>query len=166
MINSFDWPVYNSAAEIMINEARLRFHDGPLLATDTNGQYYYFHRAKDFGSSVADFESRNRITLSSAISNYPSLVENGKLSFLTETMDVNQQTVKGTRGGIGFNDQYVFLIIASQATVPDLAYILQTLGADYAMNLDGGGSVALMFDNSYVVNPGRLLPNAIIFKTK
>lgn len=165
-INSFDWPVYNSADDVMINESRLRFHDGPLVATDANGQYYYFHRAKDFGSSVADFEARNHTTLGSAISNYPSLVESGQVVVFGETMDTNQQTVKGSRGGIGFNDQYVILVVASGATVPDLAYIMQALGADNAMNLDGGGSVAMMYDNSYVVGPGRLLPNAIIFQSK
>ncbi|MEK7084779.1 MAG: phosphodiester glycosidase family protein, partial [Patescibacteria group bacterium] len=63
-------------------------------------------------------------------------------------------------------DDYIILIVARAATVPDLAYIFQHVGADFAMNLDGGGSVALSMDGSYRVGPGRLLPNAIVFVPK
>jgi len=40
---------------------------------------------------------------------------------------------------------------------------MQSLGAENAMNLDGGGSVAMVYNGSYKVGPGRNLPNAIIF---
>jgi exopolysaccharide biosynthesis protein len=48
------------------------------------------------------------------------------------------------------------------ATVPDTGYVFKALGADYALNLDGGGSSALYF-GGYKVGPGRNLPNAIVF---
>ena len=38
----------------------------------------------------------------------------------------------------------------------------QALGARDAMNLDGGGSVAMWFGGGYVAGPGRQLPNAIL----
>jgi len=36
------------------------------------------------------------------------------------------------------------------------------LGVKYALNLDGGGSSALYLNGSYIVGPGRSLPNAVI----
>ena len=36
------------------------------------------------------------------------------------------------------------------------------LGADNALNLDGGGSTAMYFGGGYISGPGRLLPNAVV----
>jgi len=46
--------------------------------------------------------------------------------------------------------------------VPQIALVMQALGARDAMNLDGGGSVAMWINGGYVVGPGRQLPNAIL----
>lgn len=161
-INTFNPPVYNTATGTMINEGKLRFHSGPLMAVDTNGTYYYFHRAPDFGYTVDEFEQTYGVQLQAAIANYPSLVEGGKVIVGTEPLEFSQ-TLSSTRGGIGYNDDQVFLVIAHSASVTDLAYIMQTLSATYAMNLDGGGSSALYMDG-YKDGPGRTLPNAIVFK--
>jgi hypothetical protein len=160
--NTFNPPVFNTAADVMINEEKLRFHNGPLMAVDTNGTYYYFHRAKDFGYTVDEFEQTYGVQLQAAIANYPSLVEDGSVIVGSEPLEFSQ-TLSSTRGGIGYNDDKVFLVIAHSASVTDLAYIMQTLGATYALNLDGGGSTALYLDG-YKDGPGRLLPNAIVFK--
>ncbi len=164
-INTFLWPFYNSLAGVMRNTSSLAVHNGPLLATTTDGRYFFFHRAKEFGNSVADFESRHQAKLASAVTNFPSLVENGTVVAENESsLDENMRTLKGTRGAIGYNDRFVYLVVAHSATVIDLAYILQAIGATSAMNLDGGGSAALLYNNIYKVGPGRLLPNAILFK--
>ena len=73
---------------------------------------------------------------------------------------------KAVRGGIGWNDDYFFLVIASNATVPNLASIFEKIGVQYAMNLDGGGTAAMYYDDAYVYGPGRLLANAILFKER
>ena len=158
-------PVFNSNAAVMINSDKLPFHNGPMMAVTKDNTYYYFHRTIDFGYSVAEFEQRTGKTLQAAIANYPSLIENGKIIVDSEPVDDKQKT-KGARGGIGYNDSSIFLVTASSASVPDLAYIFQALNATYAMNLDGGGSTALYTNGEYKVGPGRLLPNAIVFTTK
>ena len=56
----------------------------------------------------------------------------------------------------------MYLAIISNATVVDAAYAMKGLGALDALNLDGGGSSAMYINGSYVVGPGRSLPNAII----
>lgn len=161
---SFDAPVYNTAAGVMINAGKLPFHDGPMIAVGGNGQYYYYHRTIDFGYSASEFEQRTGTTLQAAMANTPALIEAGQVVVESEPLDSKQRDVKSGRGGIGYNDNSVFLVIAQSATVIDLAYIFQTLGADYAMNLDGGGSTALYSEGKYQVGPGRLLPNAILFR--
>jgi len=54
------------------------------------------------------------------------------------------------------------LVIASGATVIDLGAVMEAMGMDYALNLDGGGTSALWY-NGYKVGPGRNMPNAIVF---
>lgn len=165
-INSFLAPFFDTETRSVTNAVKYRFHTGPLLAVDTSGVYRYYHRSKDFGSSVSEFERENGVTLQAQIANYPSLLENRAVVVDGEDMDEKQRTAKGYRGAIGYNDTTVYLAIAKAATVPDMAYIMQALGATYAMNLDGGGSSALYYGGAYKVGPGRKLPNAILFKRK
>jgi hypothetical protein len=164
-INSFLSPVFNSQSGEMINEDQLRFFNRPLVAYTTNGQYHYFHRASEFGKSVAAFEASTGKTLAAAIGNWPALVEHGASVTQSEPSEPGF-TLKGTRGGIGFNDDTIFLVIAQGATVENFASIFVSLGATEALNLDGGGSASLFVDGAYKVGPGRLLPNAVVFKER
>jgi len=164
--NSFLWPVYDTPSETMINAGSLPHHAGPMIAETKDGRRFNFHRSRDFGSSVPAFEGVYG-ELQAAMANYPSLIEDGIVVVESEAkLDENQKTVKATRGGIGWNGKSTFLVIARAATVVDLAYIMKALGATEAMNLDGGGSSALLYDGAYKVGPGRLLPNAILFKRR
>ena len=161
--NSFLWPFFDSVSRTMLNASSLPVHEGPMLTLGADGRYRFYHRTEDFGS-VSGFESGNGTTLEAAVANYPSLIESGVIVVDSEPkLDEGMETVKGTRGGIGIDNRFVQLVIAKSATVLDLTDILAALGAQDAMNLDGGGSAALLFDGEYVVGPGRLLPNAILF---
>lgn len=162
--NTFLAPVYNSNAATMVNASGLVVHEGPILAASTDGRTFFSHRTKDFGSSVADFQTKHGTTLSAAISNYPSLVENGQIVVETESrlLETNPGT-KSLRGGIGINGHFFFLVVVHNANVSDLASVMKALGATDALNLDGGGSSALWYNGAYVVGPGRPLPNAVLF---
>jgi len=163
--NTFLPPVFNTGLDRLINEDTLRFHNRPMIASDTNGELYYFHRSSAFGDSVADFEDAKQTELQAAIGNWPSLVENG-FSVVANEPSESGFLVPATRGGIGWNDDHVFLVIAGGATMDDFASIFLSLGADDAMNLDGGGSATLYYDGAYRFGPGRDLPNAILFQEK
>ncbi|HSD12320.1 MAG TPA: phosphodiester glycosidase family protein, partial [Patescibacteria group bacterium] len=166
-VNTFLSPFFDSPARVMVNESSLAVHEGPLLAYSADGVFRYFHRAKDFGNSVAAFESAHATTLEAAASNYPALIEGGTVVVQSESrLDDGMKTIRGVRGGIGMDDRFVYLVIARTATVPDLADVMKALGATFALNLDGGGSAALWFGGSYAYGPGRLLPNAILFKKR
>ena len=156
--NTFLGPVYNTAAGVMLNAGDLPIHEGPMIASATDGRYFFYHRTKDFNNSV---------TLGAALANYPSLVENGSVIVESEArLAETNPTTKSIRGGIGFNDRFLYLVIVHNATVTDLAYVMQTLGATFAINLDGGGSAALWYDGTYAFGPSRTLPNAILFKQR
>lgn len=165
--NSFLWPFFDTDGNVMINESSLEVHQGPLLSYSADGQYRYFHRAAQFGSTRTQFESAYGTKLEAAVANYPSLIEHGAIVVDSEAkLDDGMRTIKGSRGAIGFGDRFVYLAIVHNATVPDAAKVMLALGATDAMNLDGGGSSALWYGGSYLVGPGRNLPNAILFKRK
>lgn len=165
--NTFHGPVFNSAEHVMINASDLPIHQGSMIASATDGRYFFFHRTRDFGNSVSAFESTNGATLNAALSNYPSLVENGAIIVESESrLAETNPSVKSVRGGIGFNENFVYLVVVRNASVVDLAHVMQTLEATNALNLDGGGSAALLYEGAYAFGPGRTLPNAILFKQK
>lgn len=100
--------------------------------------------------------------LSAGIVNYPGLLNNGQVTVEASSLS-EKQSSKGTKGGIGFNTSNIFLVVAYGVDMHDFAAVFKALGAQYALNLDGGGSAAL-YNGGYKAGPGRSLPNAIIFK--
>ena len=156
--NSFDFPVYNTRLGKWINQDKL-FWDNRALIYQDGGGIYFKKEAKSFGGSLL-----------SGITNYPSLLEGGNITVGDYTQSDKQQT-KGVKGGIGIRGNIIYLVISSNVTMAEFAHIFKSLGAESALNLDGGGSAALWFggysasasSSAYKVGPGRLLPNAIIF---
>jgi len=159
------WMWYNSRTKTFINTYQNQFNTGPLLAFDTANKPYLYRRAKDFPGRSA-FESSKNATLRSLLSNFPLLVVNGGYAVNEAGIDTKQRTVKSSRSGIGVKGSNLYMFVASGATVPDLGRIADALGLEYAINLDGGGSSSLVFNNAYRVGPGRNMPNAIILTTK
>lgn len=164
-INTYLPPVFNTNLNRLINEEGLRFFSRPMIAAAEDGRLFYFHRATAFGNTVEDFEDEYDVELQAAIGNWPSLVENGQSVAASEPTE-QSFTLKATRGGIGWNDEKIFLVIAQSASIVDLASVFVDLGAEFALNLDGGGTSALYYDGAYRFGPGRQLPNAILFRQR
>ncbi|MEY4723074.1 MAG: hypothetical protein RLZZ324_587 [Candidatus Parcubacteria bacterium] len=161
--NSFLWPFFDSPSRTMLNSSSLAVHKGPMLTQDANGAYRYYHRSADFGN-VSSFEASHATTLQAGFAHYPSLLESGAVVVNDEPMlEDGMKTVKAGRGGIGLDGRFVYLLLVKSATVLDLAQVFVALGAKDAMNLDGGGSSAMIFDGKYVAGPGRALTNGILF---
>lgn len=169
--NYYFFPVYDSLTGIMVNEDQLKYWTtGPIIAFDTNNKFYYFKDSRDF-KSVADFEQSQGVKLQAALGNKPRLVENKMNVLIDWDLDNGQKTGKYWRNAIGYKDDVtspghgeLYLVIARQATVDDLAVIMKAMGMDYAINLDGGSSSALIYNGEYMVGPGRNIPNAIVFR--
>jgi len=166
---SYFYPVYNSFSKVMINQGRMKYTTQPIVAIDTTNRFFFYAPTLQF-KSLADLQAKLKIdseaaggsgVLQAAISNSPIMVQDGKNVLNTKFLDSKQATVKSYRGFIGWKGRTVTLGIVRGATVTDAAAVATALGLDYALNLDGGGTTA-MYQNGYVVGPGRNLPNAIL----
>jgi exopolysaccharide biosynthesis protein len=172
--NYYFFPVYDTSAGVMVNEDQLKYWTtGPIMAFDENNKFYYFKDSREFpvkgwstssGKSVAEaFKEAYGANLAAAIGNKPRLIED-KMNILIEwDIDNKQRYERSIRNAIGYKDGFVYLIVARNTTVPELADIAQAMDIDYALNLDGGYSAALWYNGEYMVGPGRKLPNAVVF---
>lgn len=144
-VNTYDFPVWNNRKKKWMEASKL-FWDGRgmMLFRGGSAQFYPCAKCSDAASNITG-----------GIVNYPSLLANGQV--------LVGDGGKGSRGGIGFGNGKLFLVVARNASYLDLANIFKSLGATDALNLDGGGSTAL-YDGGYKAGPGRALPNAIIIK--
>lgn len=162
--NYFFYPVYNSRLGKMINDDQLKWPTtGPILVFSADNHPYFLLNTQEF-KNIATFEDAYSTKIRAAIGNKPALIYNGANIIGTQELDDKQRNVKSYRSGIGIKSNKVYLVVAGGATVIDLANIMESLGMEQAMNLDGGSSTALYYQGSYKVGPGRNLPNAIVFK--
>lgn len=180
--NYYFYPVYDSDTGQLINEDQLKFWTtGPIMAFDENNNFYYFKDSREFpvqgwsppedgqaasgGKSVAEFfEEKYGVKLQAAIGNKPRLIEE-KMNLLIEwDVDEKQRNTKSLRDAIAYKDELIYLVVAHNSTVPDLANIMKAMRVEYALNLDGGYSSALIYNDEYMVGPGRDVPNAIVFR--
>ena len=143
--NSFDLLVFDYRSKKYFNSGNNQYSTNPLVNFYT-GRANFYSQALGFGRDGG---------ASGVISNFPAVVNNGSL--------VGADSDKGTRGGIGFNGSIVWAVIVRNASFADLGAVFLALGANNAINLDGGGSSAMIFNGEYRVGPGRLLPNAVVF---
>lgn len=162
---SFLPPFYDYQNNKIVRQYFLKFHNRPMVVQTSDGDLHYFHRDTDFGESLPDFEQRTGKKITGIIGSWPGLIRNGVNIANSEPQEPSFGS-KVTRGGIGWNDEHIFLVNTSGASIHDLATIFETLGAQYAVNLDGGGSSAINYYGDYKIGPGRLLPNAITFTKK
>ena len=164
--NYYYFPVYNSNLGKMINEDQLKYWTtGPIMAFDEHNKFYYFKDSREF-VGVENFENIYGVKLQAAIGNRPRLIEDGMNLLIEWDIDEKQRTVKSNRNAIAYKDNHIYLVIARQATVPELANIMKAIAVEYALNLDGGYSSALIYNDEYMVGPGRDIPNVIIFSEK
>jgi len=149
-VNTYDYAVYNSALGAWLNPRH--------LANPTNAVAVWNGSTPTFYRRVGSYP---RGPVSAGISNFPLLLQNGVALDVSADIDANQR-LRATRGVLAADATYIYLAIVAGASVPEAGLVLQALGARDAMNLDGGGSVALWIGGDYVVGPGRQLPNAIL----
>jgi hypothetical protein len=152
-VNSYDFPVYNSNLNKWLNEDNLFWNDRAMMAFTSSGATFY-KQANTFSSLPG---------LTAALVNHPGLVYNNT-NIVNNYPLTSAQLTKGYRNAIGVKGDRVYLVVAHSSTVKDLASVMVALEVKHALNLDGGGSAALIYKGSYKFGPGRALPNAVVFK--
>ncbi len=170
--NYYFAPVWNTKEEVLINEDQLKYWTtGPIVAFDIENNFYYFKDSREF-ASVDNFEEISGSKLQALISNKPRLVENGMNQLVVWQVDDKQENAKAMRNalaytkGKGGGKGELMLIVLHNATIVDLAEVLKELKVETALNLDGGYSSALWYNDEYMVQPGRDIPNVILFRNK
>lgn len=150
--NDFHWFVFNNKARTFLNADKRHWDNAGSLFVFRPGGYHFFRNPDAFGLDT---------NITGAIASFPTLIVDRQIVLDESKIDDKQRNTKGNRGGLCMSGNTVMLLVAKRANVPDLAAIMQSLGCDNGVNLDGGGSSAL-FNGGYKVGPGRKLPNAII----
>ena len=145
-VNSFDFALWNNRHKKWIN-AQTLFWNGRGMMVFRPGSAQFFPCAGCVGAPS---------DITGGIVNYPSLLSGGQVL-------IGDEGTKGARSGIGYGGGKLYLVVARNSSYFGLANIFKSLGAQEALNLDGGGSVAL-YDGGYKVGPGRNLPNTVVIK--
>ena len=97
----------------------------------------------------------------SVIAAQPMLVSGGNVVYGGD--DEIKRAGKGTRSFIGASGNIAYMGVVHNANVAEVAVVLKTMGIQNAINLDSGGSTALISGGRYIVGPGRNTPFGILF---
>lgn len=100
----------------------------------------------------------------SVIASQPLLLSGGEVRF-----GGDGDPKKGSRGNrsfIGTKGSTVYIGVVRTATVAETARVLKAMGLENALNLDSGGSTALMANGRYLAGPGRNTPFGIVLVRK
>jgi|GEM_PF-1485845 len=139
-------PVELSKGEILL-ESKVKF---PLFENDT---------VKISTAMNIDNDSIKHI-----ISTTPIIMKNGKVFVNSKYEGATSRRFNShhlSRSAFGFNDDYYYIVAIEPnqgrsikgATLLELAWIMDTLGATDAINLDGGGSTSFVFNKQNLAFP-------------
>lgn len=146
---TFDLLVMNKN-KVYFNSSNNVYSTNPVVIFG-NGFIRFIGQASGWGRDTS---------VDGVISNFPLLVSGGNIVY-TNSNDT-KFTNKGTRDFIAHKSNTVYIGVMYNANMTDSAHVMKALGMEDAMNLDEGGSTALMFGGRYIAGPGRNIPNAIL----
>lgn len=153
-VNTFDTLFFNSRLKKYLNSSNNVYSVIPFLAIASDGTPIYKSKSLDWGRDTG---------IQAGTAGNPLLVQNGNLAFDANSLSDKQRNVKMNVGALVQKGNHFYMCVASGATVVESAGIYKSLGADNAINIDGGGSSALWYNGSYIFGPGRNIPTAIVF---
>jgi hypothetical protein len=152
--NSYDYAMYNSDLGTWINKPALIGQNGLVIFNGKAPTYY--RRSYLYGQGPTA-----NAPITAGISMFMLLMQGGAILDISAEQTA-KQTEKGLKGSMGTDGTYIYLVVVENASLADAQLVLQALGVQDAINLDGGGTAAMWIGGQYTVGPGRLLPNAIV----
>ncbi len=148
----------NSFDTLIMNKSKVYFNSDNNVYSTVPAVIFSGNSARFVGQSL---EWGRDTGVDSVIASQPMLLSGGNVVFGGD--DEIKRAGKGSRSFIGTNGSTVYIGVVHNANVAEVAQVLKTLGIQYALNLDSGGSTALWSNGSYIVGPGRNTPFGILF---
>jgi len=105
-----------------------------------------------------------------AISSGPTLVRQGRIALNPRSEGFRDPGLfrMASRAGIAVTPQGKLLLVTVNhgISLKRFAKIMQSLGAEHALNLDGGSSTAMYARGRFVSRPGRMLTNVLVVNVR
>lgn len=147
----------NSFDTLLMNKAKKYFNSDNNVYSTVPAVIFSGNSARFVGQSL---EWGRDTGVDAVIAAQPLLLSGGQVRF-TGDGDPKKGSV-GSRSFIGTKGSTVYIGVVRGATVAEVAYVLQAMGLENALNLDSGGSTALYADGRYLAGPGRNTPFGIV----
>jgi len=151
----------NSFDTLLMNKNKVYFNSDNNVYSNVPAAIFSGNSGRFVGQSL---EWGRDTGVDSVIASQPLLLSGGNIVFGGDGEP--KRGTKGARSFIGTNGNMAYIGVVHNATVAEAAYVLKALGLQYALNLDSGGSTALIYNGSYLVGPGRNSPFGILFVSK
>lgn len=151
--NSFDTLLMNKNKTYFNSDNNIYSSVPAVIFTGSSARFV--GRSSDWGRDTG---------VDSVIASQPLLLSGGNIVYGGDS-EV-KRAGQGSRSFIGTKGSNVFIGIVHNANVAQVARVLKALGLDYALNLDSGGSTALMHGGKYIAGPGRDTPFGIVLQKK
>lgn len=147
----------NSFDTLLMNKAKKYFNSDNNVYSTVPAVIFSGNSARFVGQSL---EWGRDTGVDAVIAAQPLLLSGGQVRF-TGDGDPKKGSV-GSRSFIGTKGSTVYIGVVRGATVAEVAYVLQAMGLENALNLDSGGSTALYAGGRYLAGPGRNTPFGIV----
>lgn len=151
----------NSFDTLLMNKNKVYFNSDNNVYSTVPAVIFSGSSARFVGASQ---EWGRDTGVDSVIAAQPMLLSGGNITYGGDTEA--KRAGSGSRSFIGTKGSTVYIGIVHNANVAQVARVLKTMGLEYALNLDSGGSTALWSGGRYLVGPGRQTPFGILFTHK
>ncbi len=151
----------NSFDTLLMNNKKTYFNSDNNVYSTVPAVIFSGNSARFVGQSL---EWGRDTGVDSVIASQPLLLSNGEVRFGGDGDP--KKGSRGSRSFIGTKGNTVYIGVVRNATVAEVARVLKALGLDHALNLDSGGSTALMLNGKYLAGPGRNTPFGIVLARK
>jgi exopolysaccharide biosynthesis protein len=151
----------NSFDTLLMNRHKVYFNSANNLYSTVPAVIFFGNSARFVGASQ---EWGRDTSVDAVIAAQPLLLMNGQVRFGGDGDP--KKGSRGSRSFIGSKGNTVYIGVVRNATVAEVAHVLKAMGLDNALNLDSGGSTALISGGRYLAGPGRNTPFGIVLVRK
>jgi exopolysaccharide biosynthesis protein len=151
----------NSFDTLLMNKSKTYFNSDNNVYSTVPAVIFSGNSARFVGQSL---EWGRDTGVDAVIASQPLLLSGGTVRFGGDGDP--KKGSRGSRSFIGSKDNTVYIGVVRGATVAEVAFVLKTMGLQNALNLDSGGSTALISNGRYLAGPGRNTPFGIVLVRK